>query len=74
MVWKLDQLGRSLKDLITLVSEFQQQGVYFVSLKAHLDISTAQNRFMFNLFASLAELKRDVIRERTKADLTPTWA
>ena len=67
VVWKLDRLGRSLKDLVTLVSRFQQQGVHFVSLQDHLDTTTAQGRLMFNLFASLAEFERDIIRERTKA-------
>ena len=44
VVWKLDRLGRSLKDLVTLVSLFQQQGVHFVSLQDHLDTTTAQGR------------------------------
>ena len=74
VVWKLDRLGRSLKDLVTLVSGFQQQGVHFVSLKDYLDTTTAQCRLMFNLFASLAEFERDIIRERTKAGLTAARA
>lgn len=74
VVWKLDRLGRSLKDLVTLVSRFQQQGVHFVSLQDHLDTTTAQGRLMFNLFASLAEFERDIIRERTKAGLTAARA
>ena len=41
VVWKLDRLGRSLKDLVTLVSGFQQHGVHFISLKDHLDTSKA---------------------------------
>lgn len=74
VVWKLDRLGRSLKDLVTLVSSFQQQGIHFVSLQDHLDTTTAQGRLMFNLFASLAEFERDLIRERTKAGLTAARA
>ena len=74
VVWKLDRLGRSLKNLVTLVSGFQQQGVHFVSLKDHLDTTTAQGRLMFNPFASLAEFERDIIRERTKAGLTAARA
>ena len=73
VVWKLDRLGRSLKDLVTLVSGFQQ-GVHFVSLQDHLDTTTAQGRLMFNLFASLAEFERDIIRERTRAGLTAARA
>lgn len=74
VVWKLDRLGRSLKDLVTLVTGFQQQGVQFVSLQDHLDTTTAQGRLMFNLFASLAEFERDLIRERTHAGLTAARA
>ena len=69
-VWKLDRLGRSLKDLLALVTSFQEKGGHFVSLRDHLDTTTAQGRLMFNLFASLAEFECDIIRERTKAGLT----
>ena len=69
VVWKLDRLGRSLKDLVTLVTGFQEKGIHFVSLHDHLDTTTAQGRLMFNLFASLAEFERDIIRERTKVPL-----
>ena len=55
VVWKLDRLGRSLKNLVELVLRFQEQDIQFVSLQDHLDTSTAQGRLMFNLFASLAE-------------------
>ncbi|QNE42002.1 recombinase family protein (plasmid) [Hymenobacter sp. NBH84] len=74
VVWKLDRLGRSLKDLVTLVTGFQERGVQFISLQDHLDTTTAQGRLMFNLFASLAEFERDIIRERTKAGLTAARA
>lgn len=74
VVWKLDRLGRSLKDLVTLVTGFQDKGIHFVSLHDHLDTTTAQGRLMFNLFASLAEFERDIIRERTKAGLTTARA
>lgn len=60
VVWKLDRLGRSLKDLVTLVTGFQGKGIHFVSLQDHLDTTTAQGRLMFNLFASLAEFERDI--------------
>ncbi|MBC6992219.1 recombinase family protein [Hymenobacter sp. BT491] len=74
VVWKLDRLGRSLKDLVTLVAGFQERGIHFVSLQDHLDTTTAQGRLMFNLFASLAEFERDLIRERTHAGLTAARA
>ena len=70
VVWKLDRLERSFRDLVLLVTGFQEQGIHFVSLQDHLDTTTAQGRLMFNLFASLAEFERDIIRDRTNAGLT----
>jgi DNA invertase Pin-like site-specific DNA recombinase len=69
VVWKLDRLGRSLKDLIDLVSTFREKGVEFVSLKDGIDTGTATGRFTFNIFASLAEFEREINKERTKAGL-----
>ena len=69
VVWKLDRLGRSLRDLIDLVSTFREKGVEFVSLKDSIDTGTATGRFTFNIFASLAEFEREIIRERTMAGL-----
>ena len=69
VVWKLDRLGRSLKDLIDMVSTFREKGVEFVSLKDGIDTGTATGRFTFNIFASLAEFEREIIRERTMAGL-----
>jgi DNA invertase Pin-like site-specific DNA recombinase len=74
VVWKLDRLGRSLKHLVELVLGFQEQQIQFVSLQDHLDTTTAQGRLMFNLFASLAEFERDLIRERTQAGLAAARA
>jgi DNA invertase Pin-like site-specific DNA recombinase len=69
VVWKLDRLGRSLRDLIDLVAEFQKKGVDFVSLQDGINTATSTGRFTFNIFASLAEFEREIIRERTKAGL-----
>lgn len=69
VVWKLDRLGRSLKDLIELVAAFREKGVEFVSLKDGIDTGTATGRFTFNIFASLAEFEREIIKERTMAGL-----
>lgn len=69
VVWKLDRLGRSLRDLVDLVAVFNEKGVNFVSLHDHIDTTTATGRFTFNIFASLAEFEREIIRERTKAGL-----
>ena len=74
VVWKLDRLGRSLKDLIELVSTFREKGVEFVSLKDGIDTGTATGRFTFNIFASLAEFEREIIRDRTMAGLNAAKA
>lgn len=69
VVWKLDRLGRSLRDLVDLVALFVDKEVNFISLHDHIDTTTATGRFTFNIFASLAEFEREIIRERTKAGL-----
>ena len=65
----MDRLGRSLRDLVDLVALFHEQDVNFISLHDHIDTTTATGRFTFNIFASLAEFEREIIRERTKAGL-----
>lgn len=69
VVWKLDRLGRSLKELLGLVNDFQEKNIGFISLNDSIDTTTAQGRLIFNIFASLAEFERDIIRERTMAGL-----
>lgn len=68
-IYKLDRLGRSLKHLLELTSDFEKKGVGLVSLNDHIDTTTAQGRLIFNIFASLSEFERDLIRERTKSGL-----
>ncbi|MFD3003663.1 recombinase family protein [Pontibacter toksunensis] len=74
VVWKLDRLGRSLRDLIDLVAEFKEKGVDFVSLQDGINTATPTGRFTFNIFASLAEFEREIIRERTNAGLASAKA
>ncbi len=74
VVWKLDRLGRSLQDLVSLVNEMQGKGAEFQSLNDHIDTTTPQGKFTFQLFAALAEFERDIIRERTKAGLVAARA
>ena len=69
VVWKLDRLGRSLKHLVALTNVLMERGVGLVSLNDPVDTTTAQGRLIFNIFASLAEFERDLIRERTQAGL-----
>ena len=72
--WKLDRLGRSLRHLVELVSELSNQGVGLQSLNDPIDTTNAQGRLIFNLFASLAEFERELIRERTQAGLSAARA
>ena len=69
VVWKLDRLGRSANHLISLVDELQQQGCHFVSLTDNIDTATSSGRFFFHIMASLAQMERELIVERTRAGL-----
>ena len=69
VVWKLDRLGRSVKHLVDLVGELHRQGVQFKSLTDSIDTGTASGRFFFHVMASLAEMERELIVERTCAGL-----
>ena len=69
VVWRLDRLGRSLRNLIDLVGELEQRGVGLRSLTEQVDTTTPNGKLIFHLFAALAEFERDLIRERTVAGL-----
>lgn len=69
VVWKLDRLARSLRQLIETVEDLGARGIGFRSLTEAIDTTTAGGRLVFNLFGSLAEFEREVIRERTQAGL-----
>lgn len=69
IVWKLDRLGRSIKGLIDFVSELEKKKVHFKSLTDHIDTSTPMGRFFFHILASMAQMERDLIAERTRAGL-----
>ena len=74
VIWKLDRLGRSLNHLIGLVNDLMKKNIGLQSLHDPIDTTTAQGRLSFNLFASLAEFERDLIRERTQAGLSAARA
>lgn len=74
VVWKLDRLGRSLRDLVKLVATFQDSGVGFQSLQDTIDTTTPTGKLTFHLFAALAEFERDIISTRTKAGLAAARA
>lgn len=69
VIWKLDRLGRSLQHLVELTHELLEKEVGLQSLSAPIDTTTAQGRLVFNIFASLAQFERDLIRVRTMAGL-----
>lgn len=69
VVWRLDRLGRSVKDLISLMNKLEKMKVNFVSLKENINTSTATGRLIFHVMAALAEFERDLIAERTKEGL-----
>ena len=69
VVWKLDRLGRSLKDLVAIVCDLEQRGVHFKCLTDQIDTSTTSGRFFFHVMASLAQMERDLTAERTRAGL-----
>lgn len=69
VIWKLDRMGRSLHHLVTIVNELVSKNIDIISLQDPLNTTTAQGRLIFNMFASLAEFEKDLIRERTMAGL-----
>jgi DNA invertase Pin-like site-specific DNA recombinase len=69
VVWKLDRLGRSVKGLVDLVTELGKKDIHFASLTDQIDTSTPAGRFFFHVMASLAQMERELIVERTQAGL-----
>jgi DNA invertase Pin-like site-specific DNA recombinase len=69
VVWKLDRLARSLRQLIDTVERLEDQGIGFKSLTESIDTTTSGGKLIFHIFGALAEFERGVIRERTKAGL-----
>jgi DNA invertase Pin-like site-specific DNA recombinase len=69
VTWKLDRLGRTVKGLVDLIGELAGQGIQFRSLTDGIDTTTPAGRFFFHVMASLAQMERELIAERTKAGL-----
>ena len=74
LIWKLDRLGRSLRHLLDVVDFLNEIRVGLKSLTDPIGTTTSQGKLIFNIFASLAEFERDLIRERTKAGLAAARA
>lgn len=66
----MDRIARSLSHLVKLIEDFEKRGVHFKSIQENfIDTSSPHGRFVFNLFASISQLERDIIIERTRAGL-----
>jgi DNA invertase Pin-like site-specific DNA recombinase len=74
VVWRLDRLGRSLKDLIERITELHSRKIGFKSLTENIDTTTSGGKLIFHIFGALAEFERDIIQERTNAGLTAARA
>lgn len=74
VVWKLDRLARSLKDLVELISELEAKQVGFRSITEAVDTTTAGGKLVFHIFGALAEFEHNLIRERTLAGLAAARA
>jgi DNA invertase Pin-like site-specific DNA recombinase len=77
VVWKLDRLARSLRDLVNIVHDLTVRGVGLKVLSgqgAEIDTATAAGKMIFSIFAALAEFERELIVERTTAGLASARA
>ncbi len=69
VVWKLDRLSRSLKDLLLVLETIDQAGAHFQSLTEAIDTTTSAGRMMMHMVGSFAEFERSLLRERTRVGL-----
>jgi len=69
VVWKLDRLGRSLTNLLAIITDLKNRGVAFRSLTEQMDTSTPHGELLFSLFGALAQYERTLTRERVMAGL-----
>lgn len=74
VVWKLDRLARSLKDLVEIVHDLNKRGIGFRSLTESIDTTSSGGRLVFHIFGALAEFEHSLIRERTIAGLAAARA
>jgi DNA invertase Pin-like site-specific DNA recombinase len=74
VVWRLDRLGRSLTNLIELMTVLAERGIGFRSLTEQIDTTTSGGKLIFHIFGALAEFERELIRERTRAGLAAARA
>jgi DNA invertase Pin-like site-specific DNA recombinase len=69
VVWRLDRLARSLRDLLEIMDRLDKSGVHFRSITEKFDTTSAMGRMVFHFFAALTQFERELISERTKLGL-----
>lgn len=69
VVWRLDRLGRSLKNLIEIAETLSERGIELNSLQEALTTTSSSGKLIFHIFGALAEFERNLVRERTQAGL-----
>ena len=74
VIWRLDRLGRSLSDLVRIVSDLEQRKIGLESLTERIETESATGKLIFHVFAALSEFERNLIRERTQAGLNAARA
>lgn len=67
VVFKLDRIGRSLKNLVEIIESLNERGIGLISIKDNIDASTSGGKLVMHIFASLAEFERDMIADRCQA-------
>ena len=70
LIWKLDRLSRSMKDLINTLDELGHYGINFISYDNNLDTTTPTGKLVFHVIGAVAEFEKDIIRDRVIAGLT----
>ena len=74
VIWRLDRLARSLRDLLEIMDRLSKTGVHFRSLIEKFDTTSAMGGMVFHFFAALTQFERDLISERTKLGLSAARA
>ncbi|GGK80663.1 recombinase family protein [Rufibacter glacialis] len=74
VVWRLDRLGRSLKDLIEWMTYLDQEGIALRSLQENIDTSTATGKLVYHVFGAISEFEKGLLKERVMAGLTAARA
>jgi DNA invertase Pin-like site-specific DNA recombinase len=69
VVWRLDRLGRTLKNLIEWINQLDEQKIGFKSLQESIDTTSSSGKLIFHIFGALSEFERNLIRERTRAGI-----